>query len=69
MKLSEASHETLVLEVFSVKFGGGLARNDHFGSFFCEILEEASHETLVLEPICEIAMKPRTKRSFWNLLL
>ena len=35
-KLSEASHETLVLEAFSVKFGGSLARNDHFGTFFCE---------------------------------
>ena len=36
-KLSEASCETLVLEACSVKFGGSLARNDHFGSFgsFC----------------------------------
>ena len=33
----EASHETTILEASSVKFGGSLARNDHFGSFFCEI--------------------------------
>ena len=33
----EASHETIVLEAFSVKIVGGLARNDHFGSSFCEI--------------------------------
>ena len=35
-KLSEASHETIILEASSVKFRGSLARNDHFGSFFCE---------------------------------
>ena len=39
-KLSEASRETLVLEACSVKFGGSLARNDHFGSFFCEKLRK-----------------------------
>ena len=32
-----------------MKFGGSLARNDAFGSFFCEKLSEASRETLVLE--------------------
>ena len=32
-----------------MKFGGSLARNDHFGSFFCEKVAEASHEMLVLE--------------------
>ena len=44
--LEEASHETIILEAFSVKIAGasqetiiweassvGLARNDHFGSF------------------------------------
>ena len=36
--LSEASHETIILEAFSVKFPWSLARNNHFGSFFCEIL-------------------------------
>ena len=34
--LEEASRETLVLEASSVKFGRSLARNDPFGSFFCE---------------------------------
>ena len=32
----EASHETIVLEACAVKFRGSLARNDRFGSFFCE---------------------------------
>ena len=36
LKLSEASHETIILEACSVKFGGSLARNDRFGSLFCE---------------------------------
>ena len=35
-KLPEASCETLVLEACSVKFRGSIARNDRFGSFFCE---------------------------------
>ena len=48
----EASHETLVLEAWSEKFWGSLARNVRFGSLFCEILR-----------------KPRTKRSFWKLVL
>ena len=32
----EASHETIFLEACSLKFRGSLARNDRFGSFFCE---------------------------------
>ena len=32
----EASHETIFLEACAVKFRGSLARNDRFGSFFCE---------------------------------
>ena len=99
-----ASRETLVLEPSFVKFRWSFARNDHFGTFFCENcrklltkssfwklflwnLEEASHETIILEAsfvkivgsfarnarfgtfFCEISMKPRAKRSFWNLLL
>ena len=51
-KFEEASHETLVLEACSVKFGGSLARNVRFGSLFFEI-----------------SKKPRTKRSFWKLVL
>ena len=35
--LEGASHETIILEAFSLKFGGSLARNEHFGSFFFEI--------------------------------
>ena len=35
-KLSEASRETLVLRACAVKFRRSLARNDRFGSFFCE---------------------------------
>ena len=35
-KLSEASRETIFLEACSLKFRGSLARNDRFGSFFCE---------------------------------
>ena len=34
--LEDASRETILLEASSVKFGGSLARNDPFGSFFCE---------------------------------
>ena len=29
--------ERFVLEACPVKMGGSLARNDHFGSLFCEI--------------------------------
>ena len=32
----EASHETIFLEACSLKFRGSLARNDRFGSCFCE---------------------------------
>ena len=35
--LEEASHETIILEAFSVEFGGSLAGNDHFGSFLSQI--------------------------------
>ena len=35
-KLSEASHETIILEASYVKIVGSLARNDHFGSFLCQ---------------------------------
>ena len=48
---------SVLLEVFSVKIVGSIARNDPFGSFFCEIAGSiaqnarfASRETLVLEP-------------------
>ena len=34
--LEEASHETIILEAFSVKSVGSIARNARFGSFFCE---------------------------------
>ena len=51
-KLSEASHETIILEVSYVKIVGSLARNDHFGTF-----------------LCQNCRKPRTKRSFWKLLM
>ena len=103
-KLSEASRETILLDVFSVKIAGSFARNDHFGTFFCENcrklrtkrsfwklflwnFEAASHETIILEPssvkivgsfarnarfgsfFCEILKQPRAKRSFWNLPL
>ena len=33
----EASHETIVLEAFSVKIAGSIVRNARFGSLFCEI--------------------------------
>ena len=33
----------------SMKFRGSLARNDHFGSFFCENCRKHARETLVLE--------------------
>jgi len=33
----DASHETIILEASSLKFGGRFARNDHFGRFFSEI--------------------------------
>ena len=100
----EASHETIVLEAFSVKMVGSIARNARFASLCCEIskkprtkrsfwklvlwnFEEASHETIALEAFsvkivgsiarnarfaslcCEISKKPRTKRSFWKLVL
>ena len=48
----EAPHETIILELSSVKIVGSFARNARSGSFFCEIWR-----------------RPRTKRSFWNLLL
>ena len=51
-KVSEASRETILLEAFSVKIVGSIARNARFGSLFCEI-----------------SRTPRTKRSFWKLLL
>ena len=35
--LEEASHETIILEAFSVKIVGSIARNARFGSLFCEI--------------------------------
>ena len=61
--LEEASHKTILLEAFSVKivgsiarwsmkFGWSLARNDHYGSFFCEKCR-----------------KHHAKRSFWKLVL
>ena len=37
LNFEEASHETIVLEAFSVKIVGILARNARFGSLFCEI--------------------------------
>ena len=37
LNVEEASHETIVLEAFSVKIVGSLARNVRFGSLFCEI--------------------------------
>ena len=51
-KLSEASHETIILEASYVKIVGNLARTNHFGSF-----------------LCQNCRKPRTKRSFWKLLM
>ena len=48
----EASHETIVLEAFSVKMVGSITRNARFASL-----------------CCEISKKPRTKRSFWKLVL
>ena len=35
--LEEASCDTMFLRASCVKFGGPFARNDHVGSFFCEI--------------------------------
>ena len=35
--LEEASRKTIILEASSLKFGGSLAQNDHFESFFSEI--------------------------------
>ena len=68
-------------KLFFLKFGGSLARKDHFGSFFSEIWRKL--ETFFCETLpkprakgslfgsffFEIWRKPRTKRSFWKLLL
>ena len=35
-KLSEASHEAIILEAFCVKIVRSIVQNDHFGSFLCE---------------------------------
>ena len=67
--LEEASRKTLVLEACSAKFGGSLARNDPFGSFFCEIVGSIARNARFGSLFCEIWRKPRTKRSFWKLFL
>ena len=68
-KLSEASHETLVLEAFPVKFGGSLARNDHFGTFFCENCRKLRTKRSFWKLFLWNLETPRTKRSFWKLFL
>ena len=35
LNLEEASHETIILEAFSVKIVGSIVRNARFGSLFC----------------------------------
>ena len=68
-KLSEASRETLVLEAFSVKFGGSLARNDHSGSFSLKFGGSIARNARFRSLFCEFWKKHRAKRSFWKLLL
>ena len=60
---------SVLLEVFSVKIVGSIARNDPFGSFFCEIAGSIAQNARFGTFFCEISRKPRAKRSFWNLLL
>ena len=52
LNFEEASHETIILETFSVKIVGSIVRNARFGSLFSENWR-----------------LPRTKRSFWQLVL
>ena len=65
--MEEASHETILLEAFSMKFGGSLARNDHFGSFFCQNCWSRRAKRSFWKLVREISKKPGTKRSFWKL--
>ena len=58
----EASHETIVLETFSVKIVGSIARNVRFGSFVVGNLKEASHETFVLEA-CSVKFRGSLARN------
>ena len=69
-KLEEASHETIFLAACSVKFRGSIARNDRFGSFFCENCRKHRAKRSFWKLLfCEISRKHRTKRSFWKLFL
>ena len=67
--LSEASHETIILEACSVKFRGSLARNDLFGSFFCEFRGSLARNDRFGSFFCENCRKHRAKRSFCKLVL
>ena len=66
----EASHETIVLEAFSVKIAGSIVRNARFGSLFCEISRKPratrSFWKLVLWNLGE-ASHETLKRLFWKL--
>ena len=68
-KVSEASHETILLEAFSVKIVGSIARNAGFGNLFCEISRKPRTKRSFWKLPLWILKKPRAKRSFWNLLL
>ena len=53
LNFEEASHETIILETFSVKIVGSIVRNARFGSLFSENwrkprTKQASHETIFL---------------------
>ena len=65
----EASHETIVLEACAVKFRGSFARNDRFGSFFCENGRKHRAKRSFCELVLWKLSEARAKRSFWKLVL
>ena len=46
---ANVSYETLILEVFLVRFCECLARNAHFGRSLCHFFANVSYKTLILE--------------------
>ena len=70
LNFEEASHETIILETFSVKIVGSIVRNARFGSLFSlKIGGSLAGNVLFGSLFCESSRKHRTKRSFWKLFL